>query len=94
MIRLLSRLGILDDQETEWIVRHATLAANLVDALRKAGATQLVGELADRAASEAALDDGFDVAMLMVALREAGATEQVGALARSSAVRTVPEHHR
>ena len=56
--------------------------ADLLDALREAGATgQVTALLARDPAAHASLDDPYGVAELLGALRAAGATGQVTALA-------------
>jgi hypothetical protein len=69
----------------QWAAGHASLdnpyaVANLLRALREAGADQQVSALLDRAAGHVSLDDPYAVRYLLEALREAGADQQVTAL--------------
>jgi hypothetical protein len=59
--------------------------AQLLRALREAGADDAAAALATRAAAEADLDDTWGVATLLRALREAGADDAVHALATRAA---------
>jgi hypothetical protein len=70
----------------QWAATHASLddpdaVADLLNALREAGAGQQAAALADRAAAGVPLDDPYAVGYLLNALWEVGAGQQAAALA-------------
>jgi hypothetical protein len=86
LVRLLHTLYPGDQRPAGWVSAHAVLddsaaVAQLLGALREAGATGQVTALLDRdPAAHARLDLWIGVAALLSALREVGAGEQVTTL--------------
>jgi hypothetical protein len=86
LVRLLHTLHPGDQRPAEWATTNVRLdgregVAQLLGALRDAGATGQVTALLDRdPAAHASLDDAVGVAQLLGALHDAGATGQVTAL--------------
>jgi hypothetical protein len=79
-----------DPRPAQWAASHSSLndsyaAAELLHALREAGAGPQVAALADRAAAHASLDNPQTVVWLLGALRRADAGGQVAALAARAA---------
>jgi ribosomal protein L10 len=87
LVELLRTLHPGDQRPADWATAHVSLddprgVAELLDALREAGASSQVTTLLKRdPAAHASLDDSYDVAALLRALSEAGATSQVTTLA-------------
>ncbi|MDX3697903.1 hypothetical protein PV726_48685 [Streptomyces europaeiscabiei] len=95
LVRHLLTLHPTDHGPAEWAAAHTVLdnphaVAELLDALREAGAHEQIAALAEQAAAHTALDNPHAVAELLDALRKAGAHEQVTALlARDPAAHTI-----
>ncbi|MEW2267961.1 hypothetical protein ACGF5T_30875 [Streptomyces sp. NPDC047853] len=93
LVNHLHTLHPTDLRPAAWAAVHAALndpgaVAELLNALRGAGAQEQVTALAKRVAAHAALDDPGAVAQLLNMLRGAGAQQEVTALAKRVAAHT------